>query len=300
MAFHPETLTLVDARVNRIMKAGCMWLSVASSERGRRPAVGGVCAQPCRSRRILPGLVASGVTSFKIEGRYKEIDYVKNVTAAYSRRLDEFIRSHGGYRRSSSGRSEYSFSPDVSKTFNRGFTRYFIGGRKEKVASMDTPKSLGEPAGIITSVGKGFFSADCPDLRSGDGLCFFAKARNPCGFRIERGENRRIFPSSMKDLSAGLQLHRNHNNALSRALNKDSRRRRIDVTMEFRHDNDHARLVARDEDGVSMESVFAMSFEAPRNLRLARELVEKHLSSAGDTPFKVIGVIISSRSDFYP
>ncbi len=286
----------------------------------------GVCAQPCRSRYTLsdgdgksilsekfllslkdlnlindiPSLVLAGITSLKIEGRYKEIDYVKNVTAAYSRELDDFIRSHPKYRRSSSGRPEPIFSPDPAKTFNRGFTRYFISGRKEKIASINTPKSIGQPIGIVSSLGKGFFQADCPDLQNGDGLCFFTREGKLSGFRVERIEDSRIFPNTMKDLAAGIPLYRNCNVALTRMLNKISSRRRINVEMDFHHDGDTVRLAATDEDGNKGELILDRLYEEPRDPLMARAQIEKQISSTGNTPFKVIKTSISGRIGFFP
>jgi 23S rRNA 5-hydroxycytidine C2501 synthase len=291
-----------------------------------RSANRGVCAQPCRSRYTLtdgdgncllsdrfllslkdlnrmndiPDMADAGVTSFKIEGRYKAIDYVKNVTAAYSRSLDDFVRCHPNYRRSSSGRSETAFLPDPAKTFNRGFTRYFISGRGEKVASMDTPKSIGRPVGAITSLGKGFFRTDCADLQNGDGLCFFNKEKNLKGFRIERVENSKIFPSSMKDLAAGVLLYRNHDIALTRLLNKASARRQIRVEMDFQHYDNRVSLAATDEDGNRAELTCTMPYEEPRDPLTAGEQVQKHISSTGNTPFKATQMRLSGRIGFYP
>jgi putative protease len=286
----------------------------------------GVCAQPCRSRytltdgegnRVLsdkfllslkdlnlmndiPELVSAGITSFKIEGRYKEIEYVKNVTAAYSRVLDVFIRSHPDYRRRSSGRSEPAFLPDTAKTFNRGYTRHFISGRREKIASMDTPKSIGRPVGMVTEQGKGFFRTDCADLKNGDGLCFFTKEKKLSGFRIERIENSKIFPNTMKDLAKGIALYRNHDIAFTRLLQKVSSRRWINVEMDFSHDGDAVRLAARDEDGSSAELRLDMPYVEPKDPARAREQVEKHFSSTGNTPFKVTKMVISPRVGFLP
>src|SRR5512145_2073548 len=142
----------------------CYMSQAAAGRSGNR----GVCAQPCRSHytltdgdgnilaqnkyllslrdlnqmNVIPDLIAAGVTSFKIEGRYKGIDYVKNVVAAYRKRIDRFIEGHPGYRRSSSGESTITFSPDPDRTFNRGYTQYFIHGRQEKAASIHTQKSI--------------------------------------------------------------------------------------------------------------------------------------------------------------
>jgi 23S rRNA 5-hydroxycytidine C2501 synthase len=285
----------------------------------------GVCAQPCRSPYTLtdgdgnpilsdkfllclkdlnlmndiPDLVAAGITSFKIEGRYKEIDYVKNVTAAYSRALDAFIDINPNYRRRSSGRSECAFSPDPAKTFNRGFSRYFISGRKDKIASMDTPKSIGQSAGTVTSLGKGFFRTNCTDLKNGDGLCFFTKEKKLSGFRVERVENSKIFPNTMKDLAKGISLYRNRDSELTRRLNKISSRRWIHVEMDFRHDGDDVRLAAKDEDGNSVELNFCLPYEEPRDLSKVREQIAKQLSSTGNTIFRATKINISRRIGFY-
>jgi collagenase-like PrtC family protease len=286
----------------------------------------GVCAQPCRSHytltdgkgnRILsekfllslkdlnlvndiPSLAAAGVTSFKIEGRYKEIDYVKNVTAAYSQALDCFIRSHPKYGRSSSGRSEPAFSPDPAKTFNRGFTRYFLSGRKEKIASMDTPKSIGKPVGTVVSIGKGFFRTDCADLKNGDGLCFFTGEGKLSGFRVDRAEESKIFPNTMNGLASGVLLYRNHDRAFARLLNKPSGRRWIHAEIDFQYAGDTVHLMARDEDGNSAKLRFERPFEEPKDPSAAREQVKKHLLSTGNTPFRVTRLSLSSRTGFLP
>jgi putative protease len=286
----------------------------------RRSGNRGVCAQPCRSRYTLtdgagkviladkfllslkdlnlmtsiPELVAAGVHSFKIEGRYKETDYVKNVTAAYSQALDRFISSHPGYRRGSSGISEFTFSPDPEKTFNRGYTGHFISGRKEKIASLDTQKSIGKPVGTVRSLGKGFFTTDCTDLRNGDGLCFFTGQMSLSGFRVERVEKERIYPNTMKDLEVGTRLFRNLDIALTRILKKTSARRRISVEMDFLQDEAHIRITARDKDGNRAEKSVEIPYEAPRDPSRAREQVEKQLSAIGNTPYKLNRLNISS------
>jgi putative protease len=300
----------------------CYMSQAAGGRSGNR----GVCAQPCRSQYTLkdgdgnivlsdkhllslkdlnlmkdiPSLVDVGITSFKIEGRYKEADYVKNVTAAYSRALDEFIQTHPEYRRSSSGRAEPIFNPDPVKSFNRGFSRYFMSDQREKIASMDTPKSIGEPIGKIVGLGKGFFKTDCADLQNGDGLCFFSKEGNLLGLRVERVENSRIFPNSMKGLAERIILYRNHNVALLRTLKGLSSRRRIAIAMHFNQDKDSVRLAAIDEDGNKDEVFAAAIYEEPRDSAKAREQIKKQISSTGATPFRVSDVKIAGRIGFFP
>jgi 23S rRNA 5-hydroxycytidine C2501 synthase len=286
----------------------------------------GVCAQPCRSRYTLtdgnnhpilsdkfllslkdlnrinhiPDLIAAGITSFKIEGRYKEIDYVKNVTAAYSRELDAFILNHSNYRRSSSGISETTFLPDTAKTFNRGFTGYFLSGGREKNASMDTQKSIGQAVGNVIGLGKGFFRTDCADLKNGDGLCFFTREGNLSGFRVERVENSKVFPNTLKDLAEGTSLYRNHDTVLRRILQKISSQRRIRVEMNYVQNSDAVRLEARDEDGNHAEIMVPIPCENPRDPSMVRQQIERQLSATGNSPFKIQKIDISGRIGFLP
>jgi putative protease len=286
----------------------------------------GVCAQPCRSRyalldgdgkyvlddkfllslkdlnlmKDLTALVNTGVTSFKIEGRYKDVEYVKNVTAAYSRALDELISEQTGYQRSSSGRAEFLFAPDPAKSFNRGYTRYFLSGLKEKVASLDTQKSIGQFIGTVTGMGRGFFQTDCDDLENGDGLCFFTKGGGLSGFRVDRVVEGRVYPNSMKDIAKGISLFRNHDMRMSRMLKKTSSCRRLAVELEFVQAGDGVRLAARDEDGNEAELVSDEPYREPVDLAKAREQIEKQISSTGNTPFKVKKTAISGRIGFLP
>jgi len=292
----------------------CYMSQAATGRSGNR----GVCAQPCRSpytltgadgkvirkdkfllslkdlnlMNAIPDLVAAGVTSFKIEGRYKGIDYVKNVTAAFRHTIDRFIISRSDYRRTSSGVSEFTFSPDPDRTFNRGYTQYFISGRREKVASIDTQKAIGQYLGTITDRGKSFFRMDRHDLQNGDGLCFFTKQNELSGFRIDLVDKEKIYPNNMKGLEIGTHLYRNYDMALTQILKKASARRRIAVKMDFTQEDALIRLAVRDEDGNKAETIRAVLFEPPRNLSRAREQIETHLSGAGNTPYRVTGLTI--------
>lgn len=292
----------------------CYMSEAATGRSGNR----GVCAQPCRSRYTLtdaggkvimgdkfllslkdlnlidalPDLVTAGATSFKIEGRYKGIDYVKNVTAAFRQALDRFIGGHPDYCRSSSGTTTFIFSPDPSRTFNRGYTRYFISGGWEKVASLDTQKSIGQPVGTITAIEKDFFRISRHGLQNGDGLCFFTNKNELAGFRADRVDKDKIYPNTMKGLAIGTPLYRNHDTAFTRILNKPSADRRIAVKMEFVRDDASIRLIVSDEDGNRAEVSVEASHVPPRDPRLALEQIKKHLSSTGNTPYLVSGLTI--------
>jgi 23S rRNA 5-hydroxycytidine C2501 synthase len=299
----------------------CYMSQAATGRSGNR----GVCAQPCRSRYTLtdadnnilrrdkfllslkdlnlintiPDLVSSGVTSFKIEGRYKGIDYVKNVTAAFRKAIDRLISTYPGYCRSSSGVSELTFSPDPHRTFNRGHTQYFISTGKEKIASIDTQKSIGQYIGAITGMGKDFFRMKNNDLQNGDGLCFFTTQGDLAGFRVDRVEKDKIYANNMKGLEIGTPLYRNHDTAFNHILKKASAHRRISVKMDFTQENTFIRLNVRDEDGMQAETIREISFEFPRDPSRAREEIETHLCSTGNTPYQVTKLTIRPQQPGY-
>jgi 23S rRNA 5-hydroxycytidine C2501 synthase len=299
--------------------SGQCYMSQAVAKRsGNR----GVCAQPCRSRYTLTDgdgktvlhqkfplslkdlnrietiadLTGAGITSFKIEGRYKDIDYVKNITAAYRRAIDRFLNEHPDYRRASSGTSTHAFSPDPGKTFNRGYTKYFLFDEKEKIASMDTQKAIGQCVGTISTIGKDFFHMKTGDLQNGDGICFFTKEKKLAGCRIERVKGDEIYPSTMKDLSVGSTLYRNHDQTFTRLLKKPSANRRIGVEMDFSQNKSGFRLVVTDEDGNRTEHRGAASFEPARDPSRIRAQIETQLSSTGNTPYRVRRVRISPET----
>ncbi len=300
----------------------CYMSQAVAARSGNR----GVCAQPCRGRYTLldgrgrviesdrhllslrdlclindlPALAGAGVTSFKIEGRYKGIEYVKNITAAYSRALDAFIAGAGGYRRTSSGRCDLHFEPDPRKTFNRGYTRFFLPGGRPKIASLDTQKSIGEPVGAVTRLGAGCFETDGARLQNGDGLCFFTRARTLAGFRVERVEGDRVYPSTMKGLRPGTRLYRNLDIAFNRVLRRATGRRRIGVEMDFAHDGDVVRLAVWDEDGHAAAVEAPLAFEPPLDAGRSLAQVRAKLATTGNTPFAATEVRVAGPVGFYP
>jgi putative protease len=273
----------------------------------------GVCAQPCRHRYTLrdadgrkivtdkhllslkdlnlsgavADLVAAGVTSFKIEGRYKDAAYVKNVTAAYRQEIDRFIAATPGFGRASSGRSELAFTPDLKRTFHRGHTRYFLTGRGEKVGAIDTPKSMGQSIGTVLQVGQGFFRMRGETVRNGDGLCFFTSTGVLSGFRIDRVEEDRIYPNTLAGLAAGQTLYRNRDHEFLRTLEKASAKRRIGVSLSFRQSESEIFLEATDEDGLKARATLAAAYEAPKNPAAVRRQTESQLTSLGNTIYRL-------------
>ncbi|MBQ6378099.1 MAG: U32 family peptidase [Prevotella sp.] len=235
----------------------------ASQHCFRRSANRGECAQFCRMKFSLEDadgkeieheryllslkdmnqsdhlleLIEAGATSFKIEGRLKDAAYVKNVTAAYSQRLDAIIRQYPErYCRASLGHCDYTFTPDLNRTFNRGYTSYFLHGRQPDIASFDTPKAIGEYVGTVKEIrGDSFNVAGVARFANGDGLCFQNDERGFVGFRANRVEGNRIFPYKMPSgLRPGLRLYRNNDQEFERLLSGQSARRRIPVGLSLR------------------------------------------------------------------
>lgn len=279
----------------------------------------GVCAQPCRSHYTLmdgdgkviaqnkyllslkdlnlisaiPELVYAGVTSFKIEGRYKGIEYVKNVTAAFRQAIDRFISGRADYQKSSSGVCEFTFSPAPEKTFNRGYTRYFAAGGQEKVASIHTQKAIGQPLGEITGLGGDYFQIARHDLQNGDGLCFFTSKNDLAGFRVDRVDKDKIYPNNMQGLEIGTPLYRNFDTALTKILKKTSSERRIAVEMNFIQTDTFIRLAAKDEDGNEAEAVKEVQLAPARDPVRAGSQIDEHLTRTGNTPYRVARLTIA-------
>ena len=183
----------------------------------------------------LEAMMDAGVRSFKIEGRLKDVTYVKNITAYYRQAIDKILARRPEYRRASQGVSTYTFTPQPDKSFNRGFTDYYITGRRTDVTSFATPKSVGEPIGHVKEVGRGFITvSSAKALHNGDGLCYIDEHGLLQGFRVNRVEGTRLFLKDMpRTLRARTPLFRNYDQEFERLLSRPSAERRIPVTMRL-------------------------------------------------------------------
>jgi 23S rRNA 5-hydroxycytidine C2501 synthase len=279
----------------------------------------GVCAQPCRHQytltdgnnktvikdkyllslkdmtriKAIGDLVAAGVTSFKIEGRYKEIEYVKNITALYRQAIDIFIKNNPGYRPASSGTYIFGFKPDPFRTFNRGYTGYLIDGEREKMATFDSPKSMGEFIGTVEKKGRDYFSIKGHNLMNGDGLCFVNQNHELTGCRVDKVEENIIFPNTMTDIKVGTAIYRNLDIEFTRVLKGSVKCRTISIDMTFIQDKTGIRLTVKDEDGVTVVSSHTISFEPAKDHVRARSTIEAQLLKTKDTPYRVKAVIIT-------
>lgn len=185
----------------------------------------------------LQELADAGATSFKIEGRLKDVNYVKNVVAAYSRKLDELVAANPDkYCRASFGRAIHTFQPNLKKTFNRGFTNYFLNGRQPDIASFDTPKAMGEYVGKVKEIrgNVSFNVATVASFANGDGLCFINDEKELEGFRVNRVEGNRLYPLRMPEhLRPGMALYRNNDQAFENILSKKTASRKIPLYIKI-------------------------------------------------------------------
>ena len=224
----------------------------------------------------LEELMEAGAVSFKIEGRLKDVDYVKNVTAAYSQRLNQIIARHPErYQRASKGRITYTFEPNLKKTFNRGFTTYFLHGRQPNIFSPDTPKALGEYVGKVKEIRRDSFNvAGTASFANGDGLCFF-NAKELVGFRVNRAEGNRLYPFKMPvGLKPGIVLYRNNDMEFERLMAGQTAERKIPITMT---------LEAVDG-GFTLNGKF-FAAEHQQAQKPQRENIVRQLSKLGGTPY---------------
>lgn len=250
----------------------------------------------------LEELANAGVTSFKIEGRLKDVGYVKNVVSAYSQKLNKLIaRQPDDFRRSSLGRVDYTFTPNLSKTFNRGFTDYFLHGRHADIASFDTPKALGERVGRVKEVRADSFNVSgTASFSNGDGLCFLNDARHLEGFRVNRVVGNRLFPFKMPNgLRPGTTLYRNNDEAFNKLMNSHTARRDILVDMAFETITDGFKLrlsfdVGGGEPSVTAASTVTFAHQVAKTPQV--DNIRKQLTKLGNTPYTCHDLQISTEA----
>lgn len=251
----------------------------------------------------LQELIKAGATSFKIEGRLKDASYVKNVTAAYSQRLDAIIRQNPDlYCRASLGRCDYMFTPDLNRTFNRGYTSYFIHGRQPAIASFDTPKAIGEFVGTVKETrGDMFTVAGVASFANGDGLCFYNATHQLEGLRANRVEGNRIFPYKMpQGLRPGMRLYRNNDQEFERLLSGQSARRKIPVSLSLRAVENGFELSAEiSSPSLSLSKSVFLPQAHQKAQKPQRENIARQLARLGDTIYECIQIDIPEDFDYF-
>ena len=260
----------------------------------------------------LRALIDAGVRSFKIEGRYKDMGYVKNITAYYRTLLDEIIEEREAQgrplSRSSSGRTTFTFTPDPVQNFNREFTDYFVTGRKEDIGAFDTPKNPGQAIGWVTKVGPDFVELEVSDpatvLHNGDGLCYYDLHKELVGMAINVAEpvsarsvgQWRVYPKDpmegFKDLRKGTEVNRNRDMNWVRTLEKKSADRRIGVWLKLSETADGLQLAATDEDGNTAAAQVQLAQAAPKDIATNDLKLRESLAKLGETVFTPIDIAL--------
>jgi putative protease len=258
----------------------------------------------------LRALIDAGISSFKIEGRLKDLAYVKNVTAYYRLLLDEILAERADCRRSSSGDSRFLFTPQPEKTFNRGATDYFVTGRKGDIGAFESPKFIGDEIGTISRLGCDSFELNSQTpLHNGDGIAWFDAAQELHGLQINRVEkcNRgyRLFPQ-LRDgkplppgLAVGTKIYRNRDQAFERQLAKKSAERRIPVDLRLTDSAEGFTLTMTDDQGVSGAASLAHVREMAQDGEQARTTLRKHVGRLGNTLYAATSIVVEFAADWF-
>jgi 23S rRNA 5-hydroxycytidine C2501 synthase len=249
--------------------------------------------------RNLEALIDAGIRSLKIEGRYKDMGYVKNITAHYRLLLDEILERRPELARASSGRTEVFFTPDVDKNFHRGHTDYFATGRQQDIGAFDSPKYVGVKLGTVQRIGKDHFDllTDAP-MSNGDGLNYMNK-RATEGIQAntvkllgeqDDGQLWRVFPNepigTLAGLKVDLDINRNGDRQWEAALAKKSSERKVGLYLELSEANGGLRLALTDEDGIHSVTDAAIELQPAQQAEQAEASLRTHLGKLGNTMFE--------------
>ncbi len=305
--------------------SGNCYMSVAN---GERSANRGSCAQNCRLpyqlidgkgntlienshllsikdldlSNELPNLIAAGISSFKIEGRLKDIVYVKNNVSYLRKRLDALLEAHRDtIQKASSGRTFYNFEPELDRSFNRGYTDYFVNHRREKIGSWESPKSKGQYIGKLLEIkANGYRIENCELLNNGDGLYFLNEAGVGDGTLVNIIVNDVVVPNELKPLPIGTEIYRNLDAEFNRMIeHENSAVRKIGVTMRFTETETGFGLHVTDEDGHTCTAAFDAPKEPAKNAEGVIENIKKNLAKTGNTPFLADEVVVAFSQPWF-
>ena len=264
----------------------------------------------------LEELIDAGVSTLKIEGRLKDVDYVKNITAYYRRKLDDLMESRSNICRASAGNTRFFFSPNPEKSFRRNATDYFISGRKwhtkgeernesERLSQLDTPKSLGEFIGKVAAKGVNFVEIDTLlSVNNGDGLCFLNDDGVLSGFRVNRAEKPatgsvKIFPNEMPDIPKNSLVYRNLDHEFDKILDGKTSERKIPLTIRFTDNPSGFSLELEDEAGIVVKQDFPTEKQLAKNSTNVRQNIMNQLTKLGNTIYESDSVELKLEADWF-
>lgn len=316
-----QTSVELEAFVHGAICVGHSGDCYLSRSMGPRSGNRGACAQPCRltydlenekgtkilknahllslrdlnvSARI-PEFIDAGVTSFKIEGRLKETDYIINTVAHYRHILDREI-ARRGLQRASAGRSTVSFTPDPERSFTRGFTEYYAAGKTRGAASFDTPKATGRYIGRVARIAHDHFEIAAREtLTAGDGICFAGGAGQLSGTNVNRVEGSQVWPNNMAGLTVGTDIYRNFDKRFADTLAAAKIRREIPVEIDVRLTSKGIFAEASDTRGTKAAAELRGDFPAAQKPEQAIDTIKTQLAKTGDTCFAVQNIRVEGR-----
>jgi putative protease len=266
----------------------------------------------------LLALMDAGVRSFKIEGRYKDLAYVKNTTSHYRRLLDQLLDDRSDLSRASSGTTRLFFNPNPERSYNRGSTDYFVHGRQADIGAFDTPQHAGLPLGTVTKTAGDHFDLELHDgvtpLNNGDTVTYFDLQKTLQGFRVNVAESLggagwRAFPNepmtTFRDLRKGVELTRSRDMAWERLMESDrTAERRIAVDMTLVETPTGLALHMKDEDGHAAHVDHTHEYQPARDMVRAESAIREALVKLGNTLFEVRTITVQSleqdRPGFWP
>ena len=291
-----------------------------------RSANRGVCSQPCRAsydltdssgnviekdKHILSlkdlnlsshisGLIDAGITSFKIEGRLKDIEYVKNITAFYRKKIDDVISGKQGYEKSSAGSINVEFMPDPEKTFNRGYSSYFLTSPSKSLSTYYTAKSIGEYLGTVNKVSEKYFEINSgKKISNGDGICFVDSGGKFTGTNVNKAESNKIFPSSTKGLKKGIKIYRNFDKRFNDEVIKSGASRIIEAYINLTDNEKGITLTAGDENGNKISYCPDIGKDLARDELSMQRIIEKQFKKSGTSIFKINDVKINFKNSYF-
>ena len=262
--------------------------------------------------RNLEALVDAGIRSFKIEGRYKDMGYVKNITAHYRLLLDEILERRPELARASSGRTQVMFTPDVDKNFHRGHTDYFAQGRQQTIGAFDSPKYVGVELGTVTRIGGDNFDLVTNEsMANGDGLNYMHK-RDTVGIQANtvqklgadaEGQRWRVFPNeglaTLPGLKVGTVIHRNRDHQWEAALTKKSSERKVRVDLRLEDTAGGLRLTVTDEDGITTTTEAALALQPAQQAEQALAGLRASLGKLGNTMFEAGAIDVALSQPWF-
>ncbi|MFD1603965.1 U32 family peptidase [Flavobacterium artemisiae] len=306
--------------------SGNCYMSVAN---GERSANRGSCAQNCRlpynlidgngdtlirNSHLLsikdldvsdqiPNLIEAGIVSFKIEGRLKDVAYVKNNVSYLRQKLDSYLEGSDKYIKASSGKCTYTFDSTLNRTFNRGYTDYFVNERHASIGSWESPKSKGQYIGkLIRTIGDAYEIENGELLNNGDGLCFINENNEADGIYVNKAENGKVYPNVLKEIKDGTFIYRNNDIAFIKIVEReDSAIRKIGTTLLLTENENGFELIATDEDGNVSTVKLEHAKEQTKTGESIEENIKVQLAKTGFTPYSADEIdVVFSQNWFLP